>query len=392
MINNKIVLIPFLILLILICSCSDSPTSIGNNLLAPDFINVKILDSYQDSVGQNSSYFKTQIKLSDSPRLLVGKFENVEASSLIRFGIALPDSIKNAFLNSSLNIIDAKIQLTREYKIGNTAGPLNFSVHFVNSGWTSFGFTADSIPNLIYDNADISSNKTYSDSLYTFNIDNQTINSWFATASDTSVHNNKGIYIKADASSAQVIGFDAFNVNLIGIPKLSVVVATGGITDTLGFYSIEDVSAISGDKPIMPAGDIAVQCGLAVNGRVKFDLSALPEGAIINKAQLTVFIDTSETRTGDTYTNSLTAYFAKDSSADTYDSTSGITLGRTADYFTADIARFIQSIASSYHENNGIILAAGGQNLSVDIFALKGSDASDTSLRPRLVIIYTGKK
>lgn len=392
MINRKIVLIPFLLLMILICSCSDSPTSIGDNLLVPDFINVKILDSYQDSIGQTSSYFKTQIRLSDSPRLLAGKFENVEASSLIRFGIALPDSIKNAFLNSSLNIIDAKIQLTKEYEIGNTASPLNFSVHFVNSGWTSFGFTADSIPNLIYDNVDISSNKTYSDSLYTFNIDDQTINSWFTTASDTSVHTNRGIYIKADAASTEIIGFDAFNVNLIGIPKLTVVVETGGITDTLGFFSIEDVSAISGDKPVIPAGDIAVQSGLAVNGRIKFDLTALPQGAIINKAQLTVFVDSSETKTGDVFTNSLTAYFAKDSSNDTYDTTSAIKLSRTADYFSGDIARFIQSIASGYHENHGIILAAGGQNLGVDIFALKGSDASDTSLRPRLVIIYTGKK
>jgi hypothetical protein len=381
-----------MLLLVLIYSCSDSPTSIGNNLLVPDYINVKILDSYQDSIGQSSSYFKTPIKLSDSPRLLVGKFENVEASSLMRFGIALPDTIKNAVLNSSLNIINAKIELTKEYEIGNTTNNLNYSVHNVTSGWTSYGFNADSIPNLMYDNADISSNKTYSDSLYTFNIDNQTIYAWFLTASDSSVHNNKGIYLKADAASTEVIGFDAFNVNLIGIPKLSVIVETGGIVDTLNFYSIEDVSAISGDKPEMPAGDIAVQCGLAVNGRVKFDLSALPEGAIINKAQLTLFVDSSETITGDPYTNSLTVYFAKDSAADNYDTTSAITLSRTADYFSGDIARFIQSIASGYHENNGIIIAAGVQNLGVDIFALKGSDASNTSLRPRLVIIYTGKK
>lgn len=391
MIIKKFVVFPLLFLLSLIYSCSDSPTSIGVNLLGSDYINVKLFDSYQDSTGQTSSYYKTPIRLSDSPWLLVGKFQNVEASTLVRFGIALPDSIKNAFLNSSLSIIEAKIVFTREYKIGNTANPLNYSVHFVTSGWTSFGFTADSIPGLIYDNADIASNKTYSDSLYTFNVDNQTINSWFLTASDTSVHTNKGIYIKSDAASTQLIGFDAFNVNLTGIPKLTVVVQTQGILDTLGFYSIEDVSAISGDAPVMPEGNIAVQGGLAADGRVKFDLSSLPPGAVINKAQLTLYLDTTQTKTGDVYSNYLTAYFAKDST-NAYDSTSGIKLSRSADYFTADISHFIQSISSGYHENNGFIIAAGGQNLGVDIYALKGSDASDTSRRPRLVITYTGLK
>jgi hypothetical protein len=391
LIIKKFVVFPLLFLLALIYSCSDSPTSIGVNLLGPDYINVKLFDSYQDSTGQTSSYFKTPIKLSDSPWLLVGKYQNVEASALVRFGIALPDSIKNAFLNSGLNIIDAKIEFTREYKIGNTANPLNYSVHFITSGWTSFGFTADSIPSLVYDNADIASNKISTDSLYTFKVDNQTINSWFLTAADSSVHNNKGIYIKSDPASTQIIGFDAFNVDLTGIPKLTIVVQIEGITDTLGFYSIEDVSAISGDAPVMPAGDIAVQGGLAANGRVMFDLTSLPPGAVVNKAELTLFLDSTQTNTGDVYSNYLTAYFAKDST-NAYDSTSGIRLSRTADYFSADISRFIQSISSGYHENNGFIITAGGQNLGVDIYALKGSDASDTSVRPRLVITYTGLK
>ncbi len=393
MINKKFLLIPALLILTLVYSCSDSPTSIGNNLLASDFLTINKIDSYQDSIGQTSVYYKTGVKLSDSPRLLLGKYENVEASSLIRFAVVLPDTIKSAFNNSTLNILSAKVYLTKVYNIGNASSQLNYSVHFVTSGWTSFGFNADSLPNLQFDNNDIGSNKTYSDTLYTFDVDNQTINSWFTAASSTPIQNNKGIYLIPDPASTEVIGFEATNdVEFTGIPRLSITVQTGSLIDTLNFYSIEDVSALAGDKPVVPDGDIAVQGGLVVNSRIKFDLSFLPKGAVINKAQFTVYVDSSATKTGDNFSNSLVAYFARDSVETSYDTTSSITLNRSGNYFTGDIAKFIQSIVSGYHDNNGFILAAGSQNLGIDIFALKGSDASDASLRPRLVITYTGKK
>jgi len=162
--------------------------------------------------------------------------------------------------------------------------------------------------------------------------------------------------------------------------------------DTLNFYSIEDVSALSGNKPVVPSGDIAVQGGLAVDSRINFDLSSIPDGAVINKALFTVYVDSSATKTGDNYSNSLIAYFARDSVGTSYDTTSSVILNRSGNSFTGDIAKFIQSIASGYHDNNGFILTAGSQNLGIDIFALKGSDASDASFRPRLVITYTGKK
>jgi hypothetical protein len=392
LINKQILLIPALLFLALIYSCSDSPTSIGKNLLGPDYLAIDSINSYQNSIAQTSTYYKTPIRLSDSPRLLVGKYENVEASTLMRFGVVLPDTLQEAFLNSNLTIVDAKIELTKEYKIGDVSSPPDFSAYFVNSGWTSYGFNADSLPGLDFNPTEISSNIAETDSLITFNIDEPTINAWFSTASDTAVHTNRGIYIKPNDAASGIIGFDAYNIALLGLPQLNVIVIMDGVTDTLSFISIEDVSAIKGDKPAVPAGDIAVQAGLAVNGRVRFDLSSIPKGSVINKAQLTVFIDSSATHHGNSYTNSLTAYFAIDTSINSYDTTSAVVLSRTDNYFTGDVVRFIQSISSGYHDNNGIVLAAGGQNLGVDIFGLKGSDAADPALRPRLVITYTGRK
>ena len=204
---------------------------------------------------------------------------------------------------------------------------------------------------------------------------------------------NKGIFLNPDPASDRIVGFGAFNINLTEIPTLTVVVQkTGSYTDTLTFYSLEDVSAIAGDKPVVPSGDIAVQGGLAVDSRIWFDVSSIEKGSVVNKAQLTLYVDSSATKTADYSTNYITAYFAKDTSVNAYDTTTGIVLSRVENYFSGDIAPFIQSIVSGYNDNQGIILAAGGQNIGLDIFAMKGSDASDASLRPRLVITYTGRK
>jgi hypothetical protein len=391
LIIKKIILFPVLILLVLFYSCSDSPTSIGNKLLSPDYINVFNLDSFQDSLQQSSTYYKTMVKLGDSPRLLIGKFDNVEASTLLKFPIFLADSIQQAVLGSTLSIVSAKVTLTREYNIGDSTGSLNYSVHFVNNDWTAL-FTSDSLATLNYNSEDISSNRSYTDSLYTFDLNNETIFSWLMDASDTTVKTNKGIYIQPDPASNRIVGFDAYNVDAIGLPKLTIVVTESGYIDTLSYISFPDVSILTGDIPIVPSEDIVVQAGLGVNSRITFDLSSIPKGSVINKAQFTIYLDSSATKTAESYSNFLTAYFAKDTTTTAYDTTSGIVLNRVDNYFTGDIAKFIQSISSGYHENLGFVLAAGGQNTGVDIFALKGSSSSNLTLKPRLEITYTGRK
>lgn len=387
---KNIILYSVLFLSIIFYSCSDAPSSIGNNLLSPDFISVRKFDSFQDTVQQTSSYYKTPVRLSDSPRLLLGKYVNVEASILIKFAVNITnDSLKQAVRNSTFNIISSNVDLVREYSIGDTT--LNYSVHFVNSKWTAL-FNADSLPLLNYNNDEIGSSKSYTDSLYSFNLDTQTITDWLRTAADTSVKLNNGIYIIPDPASNGIVGFGAYNVSAVDLPKLTVVVSFSGNVDTLSYISLPDVSIITGDLPSVPAEDIVVQAGLAVDSRVRFDLSKVEKGSVINKALLNLYVDSTATKTGVNFTNALTVYFTKDTAAKSYDTASGIVLSRVGNYFTGDIARFVQSIVSGFHENLGFTIAAGGQKTGVDIFALKGSGSSDASLRPRLVITYTGRK
>ncbi|HSD63744.1 MAG TPA: DNRLRE domain-containing protein [Ignavibacteriaceae bacterium] len=386
---KKIFLFPILLLSMMFYSCSDSPSSIGNNILSPDFVSVHKIDSSTDSVQQASTYYKTRVRLSDSPRLFLGKYANVEASTLIKFAVVVTDTgLKNAILNSTLNVISSKVNLTRVYNIGDTSSII-YSVHKVNNYWTAL-YNADS-SSLEYDPGDISSNKSSTDSLYSFDLDNQTVLNWLHSAADTSDKSNHGIYLSPDPASNGIVGFDAYNVNAVGLPRLTIVVSVSGNVDTLSYISLPDVSIISGNLPVVPAEDIVVQAGLAVDSWVKFDLSSIKKGSVINKAQLTLYLDSSATKTGDKFTNALIVYFSKDTSAHSYDTTSAIVLNRSANYFTGNIAPFVQSIVSGFHENQGFVLGAGGPNTGVELFALKGS-GSETSLRPRLVITYTGRK
>ena len=119
MIIKKIVLLIAVVSSIHFLSCSDSPSSVGEDFLTDDLISVKSFDSSIDSMDQTSTYFKEVIPLGNSSRLLLGKFENTNASLLLRFSFTLPDSIKEDILAGEITIISATLSLTNNYYIGD---------------------------------------------------------------------------------------------------------------------------------------------------------------------------------------------------------------------------------------------------------------------------------
>ena len=90
-------------------SCSDSPSSLGADLLSQDLINILELDSAKDSLFQSSSTYKKVIALSNADRLLLGKKDNVEAGILLKFLIFFADSIKQQIINNELTVLSAKV-------------------------------------------------------------------------------------------------------------------------------------------------------------------------------------------------------------------------------------------------------------------------------------------
>ena len=353
-----------------------------------DNLKINELDSYNDSLAQKSSYLQRTLKLGASFTLLVGKDENLEASTLINFLIALPDSLKNSINADSITVTGANIQLFRVYPTKENNSLYDFTVHKVESGWTSY-FTADSLPMLSYDPSDLSSNKSLTDSLDQFDISNDFAFSLLKYATD-SLGTDFGLYIKPTENSKKVVGYYSL-YNSLNVPLLTVAIQKlGAYPDTLFFYGSSNVSVVTGNiPPSSLQSRIVVQGGLVVNSKLWFDLSEIPFNAIINNAKVTLNMDTSETYIGDT-TNSILASFLTDSSSIVLDSTSVVPFSMANNSMTGTITSYVQKWVDT-RINEGVLLYPRNQIGSVDLFTFYGSDAVD-SLKPRLHIIYTLKK
>ena len=385
--NNVFILfaIPFLLLL---NSCSDSPSPIGANILKIDNLKINELDSYTDTLAQKSSYLKRTLKLGASYTLLVGKDENLEASTLINFLIALPDSIKNSINNDSITVTGANIQLFRDYPNKENNSFYDFTVHKVESGWTT-NFTSDSLPMLSYDPSNLSSNKSLTDSLEKFDIGTDFAFSLLKYATD-STGTDYGLYIKPTENSKKVVGYYSL-YNVSNVPFLTIAIQKlGAYPDTLFFYGSSNVSVVTGNiPPSSLQSRIVAEGGLVVNSKLWFDLSKIPNNALINDAKLTLKMDMGETYIGDT-TNSILAAFLTDSSSIVLDSAASIaTFSEANNSMTTTITSYVQRWVNT-GANEGILLFPRNQIGSVDLFTFYGSDAVD-SLKPRLHIIYTLK-
>ena len=130
---------------LLFISCSDEPSSLGVELIGSDYIIVKTYDSINDTISQNSSYFKTVIPLGSADWILVGKYQSTEASSLLKFVFGLADSVKADVLADSINVLNSWIELRNRYTYIDTLATMNFTVHKVNSYWSVVVFTIDSL-------------------------------------------------------------------------------------------------------------------------------------------------------------------------------------------------------------------------------------------------------
>ena len=372
-------------------SCSDSPSSLGSDLLSQDLINILELDSANDSLFQFASVYKKVIELSSANRLLLGKKDNIEAGILIKFLIFFADSIKQQLTNNELSVLSAKVEFTKNYTFGNSTVPIDFSVHKINNNWST-GFTSDSLAILTYDANDISFSKTFSDSINGFNFDTQTALNWLKASADSSIPIDNGLYIKPAMSSEKIVGFQALTIEDLTIPSLKIIIQkTGVYSDTLSYFPSVDLSVVSGSLPDVGTENIGIQAGLNSEARLFFDLSSLPKDIVVNYAQLILTVDTIKTITGSSFTNSVRVNYITDSTDLAIDSTFSLFLDRDGSTFKGSVTSFIQRTLIESN-NQGLLLSASDKLNGVELFAIKGSNAAALAERPNLQIIYTSKK
>jgi hypothetical protein len=393
LIYKKLSLLLIGIISIALYSCSENPVSIGLGLLKNDYVNVKETDSYADSIKQSSSYAKYTIPITSSTNfLLVGKAANVTASTLVHFYVALEDTIKTDLLSGAAKVTYADVTMYPNYVFGDSNLSMDFSVNKISYNWTSAGVDADSINALGIDPTDLSTNRVITDTVVTFNLDKSYVLDILKYASDSTLGTDHGLYFKPTSNSKKVVGFNSVSTSTSTYNVLRVVIEkSGDYSDTLSFTPLDETSIVTGTLPAVSKEDIVVQSGLVINSNLLFDATSLPKNSLINYANLTFTVDTVATIVGSNYYNALAVKLLTDSSARVYDSTQAIYLTRTGNTFQGNIASYVQSWVDK-GTNEGLLIQSGSQYNGLELFVLKGSNASNLALRPRLQITYTERK
>ena len=394
--KNKFLLIITGVISLAFYSCSHNPTPIGAQLVGSDLVNLQTIDSYADSLRQTSSYFKSSVNLSSSSYLFLGKKNNAQASALIKFYVSLPDSINQDLIANNAHVIASIISLPTGYTYGDSNASLDFNVYKITNAWTSTSYTADNISSLIFVPTDVSSNRLVTDSLTTFNISNSLSTSWLIAAADSVDSTIYGIYLVPTSGSQKILGYTTSSSTTTTSIRLQLVIQKpGSYTDTTTFYPLQDASVITGSLPPVNHEDIVVQAGVEINSKLWFDISKIPANAVVNYADLTLTADSSAQLFGSTFYNSLLASNLVDSASALPDSSStslyNIMLSLSGNQYVGNVTPIVQKWLSSKN-NQGLLLEADGNLLGLELFALKGSSASNLQLRPRLRITYTTRK
>ncbi|GBD91894.1 hypothetical protein BMS3Abin04_02626 [bacterium BMS3Abin04] len=380
----------FITALLLITACNDDPTSIGESLIPnSDKVNVDSLTITSSKASVNS--FIETIKKGTSPRLLLGKYKNIESRMLVKFFSLIPDSVLTPLKENQIDVVDSWVELYPEYSIGDSSNQLQFSVKHINSGWIAKNFVWDSLQMLNYDQNDIASQFVYTDSLITFNVNTDVVKEWLRSRVDDSLPENNGLLF-TPLNEGRVLGFQsvAFVVN-DKAPKLKIVVhKQGAFTDTITAIPSRSVHVMDGTKPEETPQNITLQDGLALHSKFWIDVTKIPQNSAVNKSILTFNINVSASDEGSIKTDTLGLFFYKDSTANVVDSASKVLLIREGDQFSGDFTRILQRWIDG-DNNQGVRIYLTDERRALNKVVLYSNSASNIAKKPKLTVYYTEK-
>lgn len=379
-----------LIFVFLFSSCQDDPTSLGKNFIG-DEIEIIILNSTEDSLAQHSSsYLVDSLSLGASSRILLGNLDYVKSSMLLRFGITLPDSIRTSLLNKSLTVLNSEVELRPNYRIGDLTQQFNFSVHKITSKWGSAKFNADSLALLSYEPNEITDQKEISDTLIKFNVHSEIALEWMNALAGDSLAENYGMVFFPTSGTNLIYGFRAFPfIQFENSPLIRFIVENeNSKIDTVVATLVFDVHVPEGTPPVVSDDRIQLISGLGQRGKLFFDLSKLPQNVNINRAELTLQLDSLNSVVGSPAADSLRIQlFADSSDLSVISNLRSSRLRFDGKQFKGDITQPIQLISNGT-DNQGMRLILSNEVEALDKYVVYGGRFSDPSLRPKLVIYY----
>lgn len=379
-----------LIVSIIFLSCQDDPTSLGRDFIGNE-LEIIILNSESDSLNQNTnSYLADSLSFGAAGRILLGNLDYVKSTMLVRFGTILPDSIRTSLENNTLTVMSAEVELRPNYRIGDFTQQFNFSVHKITSDWGSAGFNPDSLALLTYEPNELTDQKEISDTLIKFNVHSDIALEWMNALRGDSLANNYGMIFLPASGTNLIYGFRAFPfIQFENSPLIRFVVQNeGSKIDTIIANIVFDVHVPEGTPPQVDSDKLQLIAGLGQRGKLFFDVSKLPSHVNINRAELTLQLDSLNSLVGSPAADSLRVHlFADSSDLSVISNQRALRLRFDGKQFKGDISQLIQ-LLNSGTENKGMRLVLSNEIDAVDKYVIFGSRYTEPSLRPKLIIYY----
>ncbi len=312
----------------------------------------------------------------------VGKAGNYIARSLMKFFPPIRDTI---------NVLSAKLTLKFLSWRGDSAGTFAFGIHKVNVGWSQDTLKWDAVNGTgFFDPTPLS---VYTSTIgpdtqtITINLDTALVRSWYRSDITSS-----GILLAPTAASSLIRGFAAFDHDSSTYgPKLQVIargISQGALIDTTTFTTAIDCYVADVSPFNMLTDHLYTQAGVAYRSSLKFDVSSLPRGAIVNTAELLLVSDPAITKISKFTANPQPTVHARTADSSKYQATGSTGTISSGTTYAFDVRLQMQQWVGGY--NYGLLLRQPNVNEfgTLDLFGFYSSEAANASVRPRIKVKY----
>jgi len=392
----KLLLITFISFFLV--SCSENPSITGYGLLNPlDSLIVKRFDSTQDSV---FSYHRETIQydiLGGTRRILIGKYKDLTASSLIRFTIGISLEMKEAIKNNNLSVSSARIKMNPVYKFGDTTSRVfNIQVKEIYTYFDEYKFNIDSLESGRYEiqNDNIVVRNIDDDTLYYSELNPEKVLNWLKLIAADSTRKLQGVFLEPDPLTSYIRGFASSNAYYVGDPiVLEVVASYNNKTDSLRYFVDADLHVVKKDSQIVyDETRIVLQSGVKQKALIFFDINSIPKNAVVNSAYLRLYPDTLQSEYGTSYQDSLFVQYITDSLNMSVGNELTLVLTKTnSGYYEGQLNYFVQKWIDN-NSNRGLLISIKDPDGGVEKFVFYGTKSAIISKRPQLIINYTYRK
>jgi hypothetical protein len=375
------------VLILALGGCMEEPNPVGAGLLpGDDFLKI---DSVSTFATASTSIRSIPPHLA-SGRLLIGKFNDLEAWSVLLFS-GIPDSLEGK------TITGVSVLLRAQYHFGDSLAPYSMAVHQLLKSWEPDSLTINSLGEAgFYQATPMASpgfGSVHDTATISIPLDTAVVRSWIQTVGD-SITTNFGMLLRP-TNSGVVKGFGSFTeLEEAHKPTLQIrFTRTGSTTiDTVNISAgvFRSVGTMA-DKGWSNDGDrLHVQNGVSYRGVVTFDaVKLLPPHAALHQAILELTLDAEASQRNSYTRDSVYAYFVDKEGKTTGSlfALSDVEDRNGVRIYKLLITRFVEEwVRGAYPQT--VVIVGAEESYAFDHFALHGS-AAPAALKPILKLSYS---